>query len=49
LYADLDEWLPKVNGGSNWSYWREPDLKNKLTAIAVETDGKMFKHLKLVK
>lgn len=49
LYADLEEWFPKVNGGSNWSYWCEPDLKNKMTAIAVECDGKMFKGLKLVK
>lgn len=49
LYADINEWLPKVNGGSNWSYWKEPDLANKITAIAVESDGKMFKNLRLVK
>ena len=49
LYADLERWLPKVKNDPNWSCWREPDLENKLTAMAVETDGKMFKHLKLVK
>ena len=49
LYADLDEWVQKLKNDTNWSYWREPDLKNKMTAIAVETDGEMFKHLKLVK
>jgi len=49
LYADLEKWLPKVKNDPNWSCWREPDLENKLTAMAVETDGKMFKHLKLVK
>lgn len=49
LYADLEKWAFKLDGIKNVSYWREPDLDNKLTSIAVETDGKIFKHLKLVK
>lgn len=49
LYADIDKWGCKLNGRDKCSYWREPDLDNKLTAIAVESDGKMFKNLKLVK
>lgn len=49
LYADIDKWGCKLNGHDKCSYWKEPDLDNKLTAIAVESDGKMFKNLKLVK
>ena len=49
LYADIDKWGCKLNGCDKCSYWREPDLGNKLTAIAVESDGKIFKNLKLVK
>lgn len=49
LYADIDKWGCKLNEHDKCSYWREPDLGNKLTAIAVESDGKMFKNLKLVK
>jgi hypothetical protein len=49
LYADIDKWKYKLNGNDKCSYWHEPDLDNKLTAIAVESDGKMFKNLNLVK
>lgn len=49
LWADINEWIPKLNGGSNWSIWKEPDLANRITAIAVESDGKMFRKLQLLK
>lgn len=49
LYADIDKLKFKLNGNDKCSYWHEPDLDNKLTAIAVESDGKMFKNLNLVK
>ena len=34
--------------GLDYSSFREPDLDNALTALAVEDEGKMFKNLKLV-
>ena len=32
----------------DFSEFKEPDLNNKLTAIAIENDGRLFKNLKLV-
>lgn len=32
----------------NYNLFREPDLNNQLTAIALQDDGRMFKKLKLV-
>lgn len=32
----------------DFSEFREPDLDNKLTAIAIEDSGKLFRNLKLV-
>ena len=37
-----------VRRGEDFSEFKEPDLGNKLTAIALESDGRMFKNLKLV-
>ena len=37
-----------VRLGEDFSEFKEPDLGNKLTAIACENDGKLFKNLKLV-
>lgn len=32
----------------DFSEFKEPDLNNKLTAIAIEDNGRLFKNLKLV-
>ena len=34
--------------GKDFSEFREPDLGNKLTAIAIENDGRLFRNLKLI-
>lgn len=50
LYADLDKWINRfVELGLDFSLFREPDVGNKITAIAIESDGKIFKNLKLIK
>lgn len=50
LYADMNKWIDKLNYfGLDYSVFREPDLANKITAIAIENDGKLFKNLQLVK
>lgn len=33
----------------SYSQWHEPDLDNELTAIAIESDGMMFRKLDLLK
>ena len=49
LYANLNTWKRRLDiMGLDYSAFREPDLNNDLTAIAVEDEGKMFKNLKLV-
>lgn len=49
LYADIDKWNDKLNFiGKEHTVFREPDLQNKMTAIACCDDGKLFKHLALV-
>ena len=49
LYADLDKWIYKLNHKcSTFSTFREPDLNNKLTAIALVNDGSLFRNLQLV-
>ena len=49
LYANVDVWKRKLDMfGLDYSSFREPDLDNVLTALAVEDEGKMFKNLKLV-
>lgn len=50
LYADIEFWIQKLTRkGVNFSGFREPDLDNAITALAVENDGRLFKDLKLVK
>lgn len=49
LYADLDKWRGRLDlTNKDYSMFREPDLNNQLTAIALQDDGRMFKKLKLV-
>lgn len=49
LYADLDKWRVRLDlTNKDYSTFREPDLNNQLTAIALQDDGHMFKKLKLV-
>lgn len=49
LYADLSIWIDKLNAKNlNYSFFKEPDLNNRITAIALENDGKIFKKLNLV-
>ena len=49
VYADIDKWIYKLNlKNLNFSIFNEPDLENIPTAIAIESDGSMFKNLKMV-
>lgn len=50
LYADLDKWRVRLDlTNKDYSMFREPDLNNQLTAIALQDDGRMFKKLKLLR
>ena len=50
LSADVNEWQDKLlMSGLDFSKFCEPDLKGKCTALAIESDGKIFKKLKTVK
>lgn len=50
LKADIEKWLWKLESlGLDFSVFKEPDIGNKMTALAVESDGRMFRNLKLVK
>jgi hypothetical protein len=49
VYADIDKWIYKLKlKNLNYSVFYEPDLDNTPTAIAIESDGAMFKNLKMV-
>jgi hypothetical protein len=49
VYADIDKWIYKLKlKDLNYSIFYEPDLGNIPTAIAIESDGSMFKNLKMV-
>ena len=49
LYGDVEKIRYKLSSkGKVFSEFREPDLDNMLTSIAVEDDGKMFRNYKLV-
>lgn len=49
LHCDIEFWKKKLSKlNIDYSYFNEPDLDNKTTAIAVLSDGKIFKKLKLV-
>jgi hypothetical protein len=46
----LDKWRVRLDlTNKDYSMFREPDLNNQLTAIALQDDGRMFKKLKLVR
>ena len=46
---ELLKWGEKLDAmGKNWSGFREPDIGNELTAIAVEDDGETFKRMRLL-
>jgi hypothetical protein len=45
----LVRWSEKLDMRSlKWVGFKEPDIGNELTALAVECDGKMFRNLKLL-
>lgn len=45
----MDKWRVRLDlTNKDYSIFREPDLNNQLTAIALQDDGRMFKKLKLV-
>lgn len=47
LTADLNEWIIKLKIKElNFSVFKEPDLNDKITAIAIVNEGKIFKGLK---
>ena len=49
VYADVDTWRKKLDKYCiDYSLFKEPDLDDALTAIAVEDEGKLFRNLKLV-
>jgi hypothetical protein len=49
VYADIEKWAYQLElKGLNFSVFYEPDLGNIPTAIAIESDGAMFKKLKKV-
>jgi hypothetical protein len=49
LSADINEWKNKLNNKNiEYTEFKEPDLNNETTAIAVLNNGKLFKKLKLI-
>jgi len=49
LYADIDKWINRLSRMKlKFSVFTEPDLGNIPTAIAIESDGRLFRNLKLV-
>lgn len=50
LKSDINYWKDKLTElKGDYSCFYEPDLKNKLTAIAIEDDGSLFKDEQLLK
>lgn len=50
LSTDIDKWKDILTENNiDFSIFAEPDLDNKYTAIALESDGKIFRKLKLIK
>ena len=50
LYADVKRWIRKLDQtGHDFSVFREPDLGDKITAIATLNKGKIFRNLRTVK
>lgn len=49
LRANVNEWISKLNFlNLDFTIFKEPDLA-KITAVAIENDGKLFKKLQLIK
>lgn len=49
LKCDINKWKEKLEKYDiDFSKFYEPDLDNKLTSIAIEDSGRLFKHLKLI-
>lgn len=49
LKCDIEKWKEKLEKYNiDFSKFCEPDLDNKLTSIAIEDSGRLFKHLKLI-
>ena len=51
LYADIEKWVWKLKlKNIDFSVFREPDLDNEITAVAVRDDsGQLFKDLDVVR
>lgn len=50
LSADVEHWKKRLSCGDfDFTEFYEPDLGNKLTALAMECSGHIFKKLKTVK
>ena len=48
--ADIPKWKERLDiFEMDYTEFREPDLDNQVTALAVLNNDKMFKHLKLIK
>lgn len=49
LKCDINKWKEKLEKFNiDFSKFYEADLDNKLTSIATEDSGRLFKHLKLI-
>lgn len=47
--ADIEKWIFKLKlKGLDFSVFFEPDLDNTATAIAIESEGHLFRNLKLI-
>ena len=48
--ADISKWKERLDiFGMDYTEFKEPDLNNQTTALAVLNNDKMFKNLKLIK
>ena len=48
--ADIDKWKSRLNiMNVDYTEFKEPDLNNQITALAVLNNDKIFKNLKLIK
>ena len=48
--ADIDKWKSRLNiMNVDYTEFKEPDLDNQITALAVLNNDKIFKNLKLIK
>ena len=50
VVADIPKWKERLDiFGMDYTEFKEPDLNNQTTALAVLNNDKMFKNLKLIK